>query len=483
MPQQQIEGYDRAVELVNKRMSPRAQRLAGLELWVEGRQYDGKRPWDEDCPIAEKAPCIVEPIVADAIESHVDMVLGEGRFPAITTRPAEDEDDDPSGKDESPDDAEDDEGGLNEQDSAILDRLLAGIAEQSRFPTLCREALSLALGCGTSCAIYGAREGRLFGDTVRARWCQPEFMPDARTVQRLVIEYPYIDTYQDKDGRWHARARVYRREIDAQKDVTMLPAEADVATPKWVANADMVFEHGLGFCPVVWYPFMRGCSIVGQIDGHAPHENLTDEIYAHDVALSQRHRAALYAGDPQWTEIGVELGHNPSGSGKVVPIPATANGGPATADNPVIGSYNGEPSQQGNGRKKHPGTVWQYEGENVKVELHTLPPDALKSITDHAHDVRSKLLQALAYVPLDTENSAIVRGLTGKAIELLKQRQTNRDDKIRDDFGDGFLKPSLCMLLRIAHAKSDALRTRGLKRATPILARFAGSDEAPSAVA
>jgi hypothetical protein len=480
---QQIEGYDRAVELVNKRMSPRAQRLAALERWVNGTQYDGKKPWDEDCPIAEKAPCIAEPIVADAIESHVDMVLGEGRFPAITTRPAEDEDDDPEGDSTGPDEADEDEGGLNEKDSALVDRLIGGIAEQARFPALCRESLGLALGCGTSCTIYGAREGRLFGDTVKARWCQPEFMPNGRAVAKLVIEYPYIDTYQDDGGVWHARARVYRREIDAVSDVTMLPADADVLKPQWKPDPAQVFEHGLGFCPVIWYPFMRGCGIVGEIDGHAPHETLTDEIYAHDVALSQRHRAALYAGDPQWTETGVELGYNPSQSGKVVPILATADGGPPTRDNPVIGTYNGEPRASGNGRKKHPGTIWQYEGETTKVELHVLPGDALKAISDHAHDVRAKLLQALAYVPLDTENSAIVRGLTGKAIELLKQRQTNRDDKIRDDFGDGFIKPSVSMLLRIAYTKSDELRTRGLKRAAPALKRFAGSDEAQSAVA
>src|SRR6185369_724929 len=93
MNQQQPEGYEKAVELVAKKMSPRAKRMAALERWVDGTQYEGMADWFADCPISEKAPCVVEPIVADSIESHVDMVLGEGRFPDFTSRPDEDDDD------------------------------------------------------------------------------------------------------------------------------------------------------------------------------------------------------------------------------------------------------------------------------------------------------------------------------------------------------------------------------------------------------
>lgn len=470
MTDAKLQGYANAAQLAHKRMSPRALRLANLEAWCDGTQYDGLADWFADVPIAEKAPCIVEPLVADSIESHVDMVLGEGKFPAVTSRPAEDETEAEEGE------ASDDEGSLDEDDSAALDKLIAGAAEQVRFRALCRESLTLAMRAGGSCAIYGARNGRLFGDTLKSRWCQPELADDGRTVVRLVIEYPYVETYQEQNGDWAVRARVFRRELDDKSDVTMLPSPADIAMPNWQPNPKLSIKHGLGFCPAVWYPFLRSCSIVGQIDGDAPHANILDEIRAHDVAASQKHRAALYAGDPQWTECGVELGSNPSQAGAIVPTLMTAHGGEPSSDNPIIGHVAGGGGQQ-TGRKKHPGTVWQYEDKETKVTLHTLPPGALEALERHGTDLRMKLMQALAYVPLDPDSSKVMRGsLSGKALESLRERQLNRDDRIRDDFGDGFIKPSISMLLRICKVKGAGLRVRGLKGATDVLNQFDRGD-------
>lgn len=462
-----IIGYETAVEQASKRMSPRAHRLAALERWVDGTQYGGMADWFDDVPISEKAPCIVEPIVADAIESHVDMVLGEGKFPAITSRPAEDESEDEEG------DAED---GLDEKDSAALDKLISGVAEQARFRALCREALSMAMGCGSSGVIYGARAGKLCGNTVKARWCTPTFGEDGRTVTELIIEYPYVDSYLEH-GEWKARAMVFRRVIDDKSDTTYKPAPAELNTVDWKSGVESTIEHGLGFCPVVWYPFFRGCTIVGQVDGNAIHQSLLDEIRAHDVAVSQRHRAALYAGDPQWTETGVEPGENPSQAVQAEnPVHVTRTGGPPTADNPVIGTYR-SPVPTGGARKKHPGTVWQYSNEKAVVELHQLNGDALKAVSDNGSDIRLKLMQALAYVPLDPESSRVLRGsLSGKALDSLRERQLNRDDRIRDDFGDCFMKPSVSMLLRISQIKAPGLRVRGLKAAKPILDRFVTED-------
>lgn len=450
-----ILGYDDAARKALKHMSPRARQLAELEKWVEGTQYDGMADWFSDKPISEKAPCVVDPIVFDSIESHTDMVLGEGRFPAITSRPGEDESDD---------------GGLNENDSAALDRLFMGAAEQARFRALCRESLASAMGCGTAVAIYGARNDQIFGDTVKARWCEPEFKDDGRTVSKLVIQYPYIDTYQEKTGEWRVRARIYRRVIDEKNDITYLPADAGNGFDiEWIA--DKTIPHGMGECPVIWYRFFKGASIVGEIDGKAPHANLLGEIHAHDISISQRHRAALYAGDPQWTECGVELDSNPSETGSITPMMVTRNGGLPSADNPVISvsAYDlGQEKKEG--RKKHPGTIWRYESPNTKVDLHQLNGDALKAISDNSTSIEMKIMKALAYVPLDPESSQVMRGsLSGKALESLRERQLNRDDRIRDDFGDGFIRPSAQMILRICRKVGASLRVRGVKAGLPVL--------------
>lgn len=453
----EIRGYDEASEKALKHMSPRAHQLAKLERWVDGTQYDGMADWFSDKPISEKAPCVVDPIVFDSIESHVDMVLGEGKFPAITSRPGEDESED---------------GGLNEDDSKALDSLFAGAAEQCRFRAICRETLTASMGCGTGAVIYGARNNLIFGDTIKARWCEPEFKDDGQTVTKLVIQYPYIDTYQEIDGTWKAKAMIYRRVIDATHDITYLPADAGSFQVKWVA--DKTIQHGLGECPVVWYRFFKGCSTVGEIDGKAPHANLLGEIHAHDISISQRHRAALYAGDPQWSETGVDLDLNPSEPGTITPVMVTRDGGLPSADNPVlsVSAYHPEqPSKEG--RKKHPGTIWRYENANTKVELHQLNGDALEAISKNASDICMKIMKALAYVPLDPETSQVMRGsLSGKALESLRERQLNRDDRIRDDFGDMFIRPSAQMILRICRKVGAKLRVRGVKKGLPVLQKY-----------
>ena len=219
---------------------------------------------------------------------------------------------------------------------------------------------------------------------------------------------------------------------------------------------------------------MSGCSAVGEIDGKAIHANILDEIRAHDFALSQRHRAAIYAGDPQWTEVGVELGSTPSGTGPVVTMP-TLNGGAVTGPSQPASSFKtGGAVSQGSGRLKGAGEVWQYENQDAKVQLHTLPGDALKALDEHARDLRIKIQEALAVVLLDPESVKFAATVSGKALATLKARQLDRCDQYREDFGDGFIKPAVSMLLRVAFivGGKGGLKTAGIKKLLPVLKKF-----------
>lgn len=458
------DGYDNAARIVRLNMSPRAQRMARLESFVDGTQYDGMPDFfaaDQKVPLHERRPCIVYPIVRSAIDSNTDLLLGDGRFPVVSSRPDEDssfEDDDE----------------LDTEDSETLDKFVGQIFKQARFRAACREAFAAAQGSGSACAIFGAREGKLFVETIKARWCEPEF-DNCRNVTRLVIQYAYLE--QKKVGaKWVAKPMLYRRVIDAASDVTFFPAEAkadgDQDKIEWRVDPSKSVTHGLGFCPVVWYAHMRGCSSVGDFDGKAIHEQLLDEVHAHDLVLSQRHRAALYAGDPQWTEAGVVQGFNPTPGGRSRGTPSTPNGGRASEDNPVNGSFR-DPAPR-KGRKKSPGDVWQYDSADVKVTLHTLPGDALKAIDEHAHDLRQKLAESLCVVFMDPENVKFAATVSGKALETLKQRQLDRCDQFRGDFGDGFILPSTNMLLRLAATLGERVRVPGQKAAKPILTMLLG---------
>lgn len=451
-------GYAEASKAIDARTSPRAKYLATLERYIEGTQYAGMADWfDRTVPLFKRAPCIVYTLAKSAIDSNVDFVLGESRWPRTTSRPSED-------------DSVFDDLGLDQEASAVLDKFILEAERQCRFRSVSREIFAAAQGCGTAVGIFGVRLGQLFIDTTKARWCTPVLDIDG-SVLSLTIEYPYLEQYQEPGGTWKVRPRLYRRVIDAQRDVTFLPADASInSIPKWQEDPQQTFNHGLGFCPVIWYAFMRGASGIDKFDGRAIHAHLLDEIRALDMALSMRHRAALYAGDPQWTETGVEPGYVPTEPGEIISIPATAQGGLITSENQPTGEYR-QPKKE-SGRKKGPGEVWQYESPDVKVQLHTLPGDAFTSINEHIKDLRVKLGESLSVVFLDLEAVKFASALSGKALDILRERQLDRCEQYRDDFGTRFLLPALGMLLRIVTKMFASLKVSGIKQALPILAKF-----------
>lgn len=443
--QSAITNYADAAKTLQANLSPRQRDLEVLERFVEGTQYDGLEDWfsDTDTPLWERAPCIVYPIVGTAIRSNVDLVLGESRFPAITSNPGEDDSD-----------AE----GLDEEASKKVDRAIAELSTRVRFRALARQALEHGQGARSVATIVGVRNGRPFLEHVRSRFCEPTFDADGR-VTKLEVRYPYVSApKRQPDGSWKVDILLYRRTIDDKADTTYLPLPADKSgrEPKaeaWTVDKDRTIEHKLGFCPVHWYAHMRECTTVANFDGVAIHERQLDEIRGLDFALSQRHRAALFCGDPQIIEIGVEPGYNPSGFGRTAVVPATLKGGAPSATNPVTGHYRDTSAQAA--RKKSPGIVWQYEGttgKDVKVEYLALPPGALDALDEHAADLRNKIAEALAVVILDPENVKITGAMSGKAIEMLRSRQFDRCDQYRDDFAACWLLPVILLLLRVAIA-------------------------------
>lgn len=432
MDPSQLAGYSDAIKRVRANKSPRYHRLEELESWVTCTQYAGRCSWwDDSKPQWERAPCIVYPIVRMAISSNVDLMLGERAFPRFVFT---------------------EDNGEEEEGSGSIEESLADLHKISRFRTVCREAFETAQGTGTVCAIYGVRNGRPFGDIVPAKWCEPEFEAGFR-VKRLVIQYPYLDERQRQDGSWEVVAMVYRRVIDDSRDIAYKPAEApeDGATKiKWVEDPDRTTTHGLGFCPVVWYPFMRGSVAVNVIDGKAVQRGITDEIQAHDIARSQWHTNALFS-TPQPIEIGVSPEHNPTGdTGRTAVIPTTEHGGDPHPDgNPVRGAFVAGP-RSGPARKKGMGHVWRYPDTDTEVKYLEVSGGALDAQKDNVADLRIKLQEALAVVFLDPENIKFAATTSGKALEAIKQKQFDRVDQFREDFRDGFLIPSLEMQIRIA---------------------------------
>lgn len=446
-----------AGEVYARNQTPRQRALEMLERFVKGTQYEGRPSWwDDSTPLWERAPCIVYPMAKIAIRSNTDLVLGESRFPLTTSNPGED-------------DAQAD--GLNENDSELVDRAIIEVCNRVRFRAVSRQALDHAQGAKSVAGIIGARKGRLFVELVRSRWCEPQRDEHGDTIG-LEIRYPYEQTKKSPDGTYELVTMLFRRTIDAKRDTTYLPilAPTDGSEPKpelWQVDPKKDIEHKLGFCPVVWYPFCREISTVDDFDGVAVHEEVTDEIQGLDFAISQKHRAALFLGDPQIIETGVEEGDGPGAGGRSAVVPSTANGGRPSSDNPITGSYGAQDAPK---RVKSPGSVWTYESSDAKVSYLFLPDGALEVLDSHAADLRNKIAESLATVILDPQNLKLAATISGKAIEQLRARQFDRCDQIRDDVADGWVLPCVKMLLRVALTLRLAIKA--VRNATKALAPF-----------
>ena len=475
-----VQGYEEAAKAIAANVSPRYVRLEELERWQSGRQYDALPSWwtggPTEVPRWERKPCTVYPVVDVASSSNTDLILGEGRFPEITSRPSEDE--------------SDQENGLDEADSEKLDRFLGEYHKLSRFKAHSREAFTTAQATGTAVAIKGHRNGTPFEDLIPAKWGTPKFDAD-RAVSELEIRYPFLEETKQPDGQWVVKAKLYRRVITTTRDITYNPADAkeDGSEPNWTEDKVQSVDHNLGFCPVVWYPFMRGCAPVNEIDGKAIHANLKDEIQGLDLALSTHHTCLLNS-EPQPVEIGVDDNHNPSAEmGRAAIVPSTEHGGmvgPGAIGDPgaPTGAYAEMVAPPA--RKRGGGFVWRYPDPNTNVEYLAFPPGLLKEQEEACDAELSKIEQALAVVLPKPSQFKFAGAVSGKALAETKSRQYDRCDQYRDDFEAGFLIPSVNMQLRIAQRVRKDLKVPGVADVLPILDGFAADkppEEKPDAVA
>lgn len=452
---------EEAQRILQANVPPRSRRLDRLERYSNGTQYEGRADfWNDDVPLFERAPCIVYPIVGAGIRSVVDMVLGEGRWPEITARSDEDAS------------VNDPQFGLDEDSSEKVNALVRAVVEQAKLKLVCDDALSSALATGTAVAIVCARKGKLCVDVTLSKWCRPKFAPDG-SLTSIEIRYPYLDEYKDRDGQWAVRVMLYRRVIDESTDVTYKPALANEHGDEPAAwYKDQEFKHGFGFCPVIWYAYDRRVSTVAQIDGHAIHNELLQKIDCLNFSLSQEYAAAMVGASPPVCEFGVSEADQPAAVGRLPEIVIPSGQAP---DGTIHPSYTtGKPRKPA--RKRGPGQVWQYDSKDARVETLVLPGDALKPITDSSRSIRSKIEEAMSIVLLDIDNAKFSSDLSGKAMARLYDRQVRLCDRVRSDFGDGFLLPLVCMLLRVALRLGDSVYLGPLKNAAPILARFDGEE-------
>lgn len=470
--------------IARKYVSPRASELDNLERYVSCTQYEGKVGWFDtasEAPLFERKPCVNYPISKTAIGSHVAFVLGEGRWPNLTCSPSEN------------DESIDDEWGLDEDDSETFDAWVnLVLVKRANLKELAREMLHDAMASRSVAVVACVRNGQLVAETVKAAWCTPT-LDDSGDVLALEIRYPYIQSQKNEaTGDWEDKCLLYRRTIDATSDTVYLPgiARENGKEPVWAVDKNKTRDHGLGFCPVIWYPFLKPCSVVNEIDGVAIHEHQLGEIDCLNRSLSQRHRAAVTAGDPQAAEFGVAEDENVGPTG----VTSTGEGRGEIktirdqASDKSVAVFGARTSRRANARKRGAGVIWRYKSDKARAELLTLPGDALKVLDDDARDLRDKIAEALFAVFVDPSSLKMHAAMSAKALAFLFSRQVGFCDQIRQNFAEKALLPLISMLLRIVSVVGRkgprSLRLPGLVKILPILERFeqklAGKDGKPS---
>jgi hypothetical protein len=461
-----------AQEIAAKYLTPRYLRMERHERYVDGTQYQGLVPFmaqGEDAPpLHERAPCVKRNVVKSAIGDLVDFMLGEGRYPHLSANSEED------------DEELDDEWGLDEDDSELLERWLNGpLTRAARLKAIFPDALTMAMESGSVAMVAAIRNGLPTLTALPGKWCTPTFDPATNEVVSLEVFYPYLVEVFDKvKNKWEEECKLYRRVIDATSDTVYLPGDGreDGKMPSWSVDNAQTAVHGLGYCPVRWYAFDRITPTAAHFDGKPIHKALHNEVDGLNLALSQRHRAALYAGDPQIWETGVEEGVNPAPSGRVARAQIEAQA--ADASGRTVGIFTASPQVWGRGsaRKKGPGVVWRYPTDTAKVGMLTLPTDALGGITEHARDVQQLIAEDLSVILMDPSDTKAFGAMSGKALAFLFARQIARADRIRLDAGDNLILTCVDLLLRLCLSVNrnspGGLRIPGMKRVAPLLEKF-----------
>ncbi len=176
----ELKREDDAKAALEANITPRYRELRILESYVEGTQYAGQPNWfDDEAPLLERAPCVIEPIFENAIESFGDFLFGESRFPCVTSKAHENE---------LP---FRDEFAVKEDEVKKFDALIKAAYAQADVCSSVRETVQRAMGQRSGVVIVSVIDGAFKLELETAKCCFPEFDPLRPTVlQRLVIQYP-----------------------------------------------------------------------------------------------------------------------------------------------------------------------------------------------------------------------------------------------------------------------------------------------------
>jgi hypothetical protein len=426
------------------------------DFWT-GRKVGGSS--GKPVPLRERAPCVVYPLPKAAVQQAVRYTFGEGKYPTVKCEPAE---------------ANAAVAGLalSKDDAADVTSYISELTEQCGLRPTMRTLLRHGLSAKTAVAMLAVREGKFAIDLAFAKDCYPKFKKDdpSSDVESLVWCYRFTKMVPAKDGKPEYKDHYFRRDLTADAvivyDDTLV--EENGKTPHFVVNTELSKAHGLGFCPVVWIRNMaEQCS--GDIDGISIYADLEDEFDALNFALSQRHRGIVIFGVPQPWETGVEEGDGPGQTGRQA-YPTVQDAAGNTYSGPTAPPYGGVEAVPA--RPTGPDQMWSYGGRDVKLGLLETTGKAFQAATEHVVDIRSRLLEAMSVVLVDTTKLAGHGAMSAKFLAMVFQDLFSLVDDLRPAWWQHGLARILSMMLRMtAVLGGDRILLPGAKQVADIMSR------------
>lgn len=424
----------------------RYRRLARLERYFAGTQYDDRPDWystKDDVPARERRPCVIYPLPRAAVNQAVRFAIGEGKFPRLTVDEVD------------ADDAFAPEFALSDEQAKELTEALENIARRSNLRSECRTMMRRGLSTGTAVVALSVREGRFEFEHPSAKDCIPTFVngdPDGK-VESLIWSYQYDEIERGDDGHPVCKRYAFRRDYDAVSVTEYAPAPIEVGKKiEWTVTESK--PHGLGFCPIVWcrnLPDECGSAI----DGAAIFDGLLDEIDALNFALSKRHQGIEVLGTPQPYEIGVQDGDGPGMAGR------TAAPQPKDSRAPTYSSGAQRAARTRAARKTGPDQLWSYQGIDVELGLVETTGKAFEVASAHVNDIRARLLEAMDVILLDPTTVAGKGDMSAKALALMYAPMLALVDELREWWWEHALRPLLDMMLQAVSVLGPSVLVKG----------------------
>jgi hypothetical protein len=358
--------------------SRRFRRLALLEAYYHGAQYDFlPRAWDEDLdsagnavPFRQRRPSTIRPVPRIVVEIFCRALWGRGRRPKATIP------------------------GAGPEANAYVDDIIA----EAKLARVMADATRRGLRIGTGVVVWRLRDGKLAADAWDAKCCRPTFAPGAfPELASLDYRFKYTREVEGDDGRVKPVEFWHREVLDAKSWVIYRDVEVSASSaPTWVADTALTHEHGLGFCPAIWF-------IVDERQGddgtgvYEPYIGLIDEL---NYTASQEGRALYYNLDPQAVLSGVQ--------------------------------------QSDIGQLKKGGSNTWFLPEKASAQLLESSGSYIDAAERRQDELKKDIYDAAGVVLPDPER---VKGAqSGASLELLAAPQAARVDELRDDVGDAYIR-------------------------------------------